>query len=106
MLLRRGLIKLRCLAALDLDRPLRAVPQTRPQTVAQEVGDEPGLAVNDLDGTLRTGGNALPATVAQVFVDGDNLADHVHSLRFATSKVACRGTFEILHDRISRATTP
>jgi hypothetical protein len=60
----------------DAEGPLRTLPQACPEPIAQLVGDQLGLAVNDLEGTLVAGRNAHAATVTFLLVDDDDLSGH------------------------------
>jgi len=63
--------------ALDhLQRALRTLAQASTQAVAEDVADEPRLAVDEGDGALGAGGDALAAAVAARLVDLHDLADH------------------------------
>lgn len=68
------------LAFLNGNRVLRTMAKARTQTVAAEIANESGLAINELDGALRTGGNAVAAAIAPLLVYLDNLPFHAPTL--------------------------
>jgi hypothetical protein len=47
------------------------------QTVAEEIGNKPGLPVNNLERSLRAVGDALTAPRAFVLIDADDLPFHI-----------------------------
>jgi hypothetical protein len=57
---------------------IRALSQAGPQAVAEFIGHDPGLSVDNLQGALRAGGDAEPAAVAFVFVDLNDLPVDFH----------------------------
>jgi len=71
------------LAALDGDRALWTMSQTRAEPVTQVVGDEFRLAVDDADGTLLAGGNAQTTAIALILVDAHDFANHGASFQRA-----------------------
>jgi hypothetical protein len=62
------LVERLCFPLLQPDGVLGAVAKARAKTVAEVVGDEPGLAIDDLDCTLRARRHALAAPVAPLRV--------------------------------------
>jgi hypothetical protein len=61
---------------LDCDGAFRTMPEAGSQAVAEEVADQPGLAVNDLERPFRTARNAQSATVALALVNANDFAPH------------------------------
>jgi len=77
VLFHRSLVKGVGIALLDADGILGAFTQAGPQAVAEVIGSQHRLAVDDLDGPLGAGGNTQAATVALVRVDLHNFSQHV-----------------------------
>ena len=66
-------------ALLDMDGAQRAGADAGAQAVAEEVGDQAGLAVDELQGAFGAIGQALAAAVADLVVNADDLSFHVNS---------------------------
>jgi hypothetical protein len=49
------------------------------EPVAKVVGHKPGLAVDNLDGAFRTSRHTKSAAVAFIFIDSDDIPDHILS---------------------------
>jgi hypothetical protein len=56
-----------------------AVAEAGAEPVAKVVGHKAGLAVHNLDGAFRTGRHAESAAVAFIFIDSDDIPDHMLS---------------------------
>ena len=74
MMCHRQLIKLIGLALFDTDGVHRAFAQTGPQSVAQVLGRQHRLAVDDGDGPFGAGGYSLAAAVAFIRIDFYNFS--------------------------------
>jgi hypothetical protein len=72
----RFLVELGSFPLLDSNGILRAVPQTRPETVTVDLAYQLRLAVNYLDGAFGTGSDALTASIALVFVNYDDISQN------------------------------
>ena len=64
------------LALFDGDGILRAVAEACPKPVAEILGHQFRLAVDDLDGAFGTGGHTAAAAVAFIFIDLDDFTHH------------------------------
>ncbi len=74
-----ALVVRRSLTFFDGNGSFGTMSQTCAQAVAEEVADQPGLAVNHLQGSLGTSGKAKTATVAFSLIYLDDLSSHVGS---------------------------
>jgi len=72
----RLLIEIVRFAALDGNRALRTMAQTRAEPVTQAVSNQPGLAVNDPDCPLLAGGDTETTAVALVLINPHDFANH------------------------------
>ena len=77
MLFHGGLVELVRFALLDGDGVHGALTQAGPQAVAEVVGGQHRLAVDDGDGPLGAGGYAVPAAVTFIRVDLYDFSQHV-----------------------------
>jgi hypothetical protein len=66
-------------ANLDMDGVLGAVAETGAQPIAEIVGYQARLAIDNLNGAFRAGRNTETATVAFVLVDVNDISFHVKS---------------------------
>jgi hypothetical protein len=60
----RRLVKIGGFAPLDPDCAARTMSEAGAKPIAQTLGDQPGLSIDDPDGALMTLRDAQPATVA------------------------------------------
>jgi hypothetical protein len=78
MLLHGRLVEGIGLGIYDLERPLGALAEASPETVAVFFRHQPRLAVHDLDGAFGAGGDTEPATIAFFRIDPYDLSQTFH----------------------------
>ena len=71
-----GFVELFSFAALDPNCAARAMTEAGAHAVAEAIGDQASLSVDDPQGALGTSWNAKAAAVAQFLINGDHFSQH------------------------------